>query len=137
MMEYKYLGYAGLLMVLLGPGFLLPMFLPWGIVAGVSLLFIGGMCALSGLMGYFDEKKKRGIPRISTALGCAAASFGVMSVLIGSTPVLPIPLGVVGIVLGRKVYKAGELENGEIGMYCGAAGVVIGIILIFVFWFPY
>jgi len=134
MMEYKYLGYIGLLMVLLGPGFLLPVFLPWGIVAGISLLFIGGMCAISGLMGYYDEKKKLGRPRISTTVGWIGASFGVISVLSGSTPIIPIFLGVIGIVLGRMAYKKGDLEFGEVGMYCGAAGIVVDIILMCVFW---
>jgi len=131
--EYKTLGIIGLIMMLLGPIFFIPVWGPYGLVAAVSLLFIGFLCAISGYMGYKDEQKKFGIPRIHNYWGVAASGFGVAAVLSGQAPYLPILLGIIGVLLGKKAHDTGDLEGGEIGIYCGICAIIEGLILLVVF----
>jgi hypothetical protein len=148
MKEYKYLTQAGLIMLLLGLAGIIPLImagagiepivqvpglLEISMVAGVSLLFIGGMCAISGWVGYRDEISKMGRVRKFTYHGRIAAILGIISVLISATPLIPIILGIPAIALGYKAYKDQDLEYGEIGMGCGAIGIIVGIILIIIF----
>jgi hypothetical protein len=148
MREYRYLTQAGVIMILLGlaaplpfvmlavgvePLVPVPGLLEVSMIASVSLLFIGAMCAISGYVGYKDEMSKWGKKRVYTTTGRIAMILGIVSVLVGSTPVVPLLLGFPAILLGYKAYKDGDLENGEIGMGCGAIGVAMGFILIILF----
>jgi len=134
MKEYKNLGIVGLVMMLMGPIFFLPGWGPFGMVAAISMIFIGGLCALSGYMGYKDEQKKAGKPRIHNVWGTAATVAGIVAVLSSQAPGLPILLGCIAIALGKKAHDTGDLEGGEIGMICGGMGIVLGIILMVIFW---
>jgi len=131
--EYKTLGIVGLVMMLLGPIFFIPGWGPYGIVAAISLLFIGFFCAVSGYVGYKDERKKLGIPRIHNLWGACAMAMGVASVLSGQAPYVPIILGIIAFLVGKKAYATGDLEGGEIGIYCGICAIVEGIFLLFLF----
>lgn len=61
LIEYKWLSVAGLIMMVIGG--ILSAMIPFGKMyfitfVELTLLLIGGMCALYGGLGYFNEKKK-------------------------------------------------------------------------------
>jgi len=132
--EYKNLGKAGLVMTIIAPIFFLPFFGPYGMVGAISLLFIGPLCGISGYMGYRDEFAKLGKPRFHNWWGFFASGMGITSVFSGSAPGLPFIFGIIAILLGKKAYATGDLEFGEVGMYCGAIGIIEGFIMIIIFW---
>ena len=57
--------------------------------------------------------------------------FGIISIVLCTSGIWGIILGIIAIVLGNAVIKEnGETKNARIGKICGTIGLIIGIIMI-------
>lgn len=99
---------------------------------GGIMLFFGGMCALSGWLGIREEKKR--IRRVRTGWGVTSFIVGLIGLFTSSTAGAPIIFGVCAIPLGLKAKRHGDNELGPAGIWCGVIDIVMGAILIFIFY---
>ena len=133
--EYKILGHLGLILLLVGIFFCFLTFIfDTFLIIGIMVTFIGFMGGIAGWVGYRDEMKKFGAKRIKTGWGYSAFVIAMIGLgLISKIPILSIILGGISVILGKKAYKLGDLEFGEIGIISGIICIISSIVLIVMF----
>jgi len=141
--EYKFLLYLGLGMLIIGApitsiglynnmnieGTQIPL------VIGLVLLSIGLIFAITGWLGLREEKKKRGLKRISTIEGNLALIFGIISVFIPQAFPLPFIFGSLAILLSYISLRKGDNVYGSAGGICGVAGIIVELYVWLLFTF--
>jgi hypothetical protein len=129
-LDYIILGIIGLVLLVIGIIFL-PSSNPNNFIVSIFCLFYGGALALAGWMGYRDEIQKFGIIRKHTICGYFACIFAISSLFAGPILFGPIVLGSTAMIFGYKAHKQGDLSFGEVGLYGGLIGILLGLFVIF------
>ena len=123
--EYRILFYVGLSLIIIG-GILFVLEEIYRI-AGIAFLFIGIMCAVSGVLGLDEEKKKQGLKIKSTTAGLIALTSGIGSAFLSNRGYMGIILGIIAIISAIIAVKKGDNQYGLAGGICGAIGISVNI----------
>jgi hypothetical protein len=127
--DYIVLAIIGVVLLVIGM-ILLPSPNPNNFTVSIFCLFFGGALALAGWMGYRDEIQKFGIIRKHTIFGYFACIFAISSLFAGPILFGPIVLGSTAMIFGYKAHKQGDLSFGEVGIYGGLIGILLGVFVI-------
>ncbi|NPA74527.1 MAG: hypothetical protein GXO25_00380 [Euryarchaeota archaeon] len=105
-------------------------------IYGIMIIFIGGMIALTGYLGYKDEKKKYGLKKVTTLTGNFSFFISLVSVFtMGHAGYISLIAGIAAIILGIISKKKGDNMYGEGSIYIGAIGTAGTAIIMALFYF--
>ncbi len=102
-------------------------------IIGIVCMVIGVFTIVPGLLGYHEEKRLEGKKKISVKSGRYSVVIGIIGVFLLKTPLIPIILGVIAIILGKKAMDEGDNQYGLGGVILGCANIVISLLLTFMF----
>lgn len=102
-------------------------------IIGIVCIVIGVFAVVPGIIGYHEEKRLEGKKKKTVKAGIYSVVIGGIGVFMLMVPLIPIFLGVIGIILGKKAMDEGDNQYGLGGVILGCANILISLLLTFMF----